>query len=199
MGLHTSLTQWQAWSYLALALTVVIALEADVRERRIPNVLILAGLGAGLLLNALGPRGYGGGVLSSHPGAIGALGWLLGVVVGLALFMPLYALRAMGAGDVKLLAVLGGYLGATEVLSLGLVILIAGGVLASARMLWLGKSRQVLTNVAIVLSGVSSGGASKFDPASQSVDRMPYALAFVGGLVAYAWWRSNGGLPFIRF
>lgn len=199
MGLHTSLTQWQAWSYLAMALTVVIALEADVRERRIPNVLILLGLGTGFMLNGLGPRGYGGGVFSNLPGAIGAGGWLLGVAVGLVLFMPLYALRAMGAGDVKLLAVLGGYLGAAEVLSLGLVILIAGGVLATARMLWLGKSRQVLSNVATVLGGVGNGGGSKFDPATQSVDRMPYALAFVGGLVAYAWWRSNGGLPFIRF
>lgn len=199
MGLQQSLLQWQAWCYLALALTLVIALEADVRERRIPNVLIVVGLGAGLMLHLLGPRGYGGGVFSHHAGALGAAGWLLGAGVGLALFLPLYALRAMGAGDVKLMAVLGGYVGATEAISLGLVILIAGGVLATVRMLWSGNSRLVLSNVATVLGGVGDSTRPRFDPATQSVDRMPYALAFVGGLAAYAWWRSGGGLPFIRF
>ena len=40
------------------------------------------------------------------------LGWsLVGTIVGLALLLPLYAIGGMGAGDVKLLAGVGAWVG----------------------------------------------------------------------------------------
>lgn len=189
---------WQLWCLATLALAMVMVVEADVRERRIPNVLVLLVLCAGVALNAAGPANGREGLFSHFPGALGASRALLGVMVGLALFLPLYLLRAMGAGDVKLMAALGAFTGPVEIISLALSVLVAGGLLAVVRMLWTQKSRLVLSNVKLALSGLVLG-ARLFDPATQSADRMPYALAFAGGLLAYGYWRLSGGAPLISF
>lgn len=198
MHLDINPATWQLWCFAALSLAMVIAVEADTRERRIPNVLVLMMLCAGVALNVMGPDNGRGGVFSHFPGALGASGALLGALAGFALFLPLYLLRAMGAGDVKLMAALGSFVGPMEALNLTLSILVMGGVLAVLRMLWTGKSRLVLSNVMLVLSGLR-GGARQFDPVTQSADRMPYALAFAGGLMSYGYWRFMGGAPLIWF
>ncbi|MFN2432474.1 MAG: prepilin peptidase [Gemmatimonadota bacterium] len=101
----------------ALAAAVVGAVT-DLHSRRIPNLLTLVTLTGGLLLHAAtgGPTGLG---LS-----------LLGV---LAVGVPatvLFALRAMGGGDVKLLAGCGALLGPAAGLQLLLATAVAGGILA---------------------------------------------------------------------
>ncbi len=199
MNLDPSPATWQSWCFAALFLAMVIAVEADARERRIPNVLVLLMLGAGLALNLLGPDNGRGGLFSNFPGALGARGALLGALVGLAVFLPLYWLRAMGAGDVKLMAAVGSFAGPMETVNLALSILVMGGVLAVLRMLWSRKSRLVLSNVRLALCGLGRGAAQRFDPTTQSADRMPYALAFAGGLLSYGYWRLSGGAPFIGY
>lgn len=196
MRLDITPATWQLWCFAVLALALVIAVEADTRERRVPNVLVLLLLGAGVALNALGPDNGRGGPFGQFPGALGASAALLGALTGLALFLPLYGLRAMGAGDVKLMAAMGSVAGSMETISLALSILVAGGVLAVLRMLWSRKSRLVLGNVKLALSGLVFG-VRTFDPATQSADRMPYTLAFAGGLLAYSYWRLSGGAPLI--
>jgi prepilin peptidase CpaA len=188
---------WQAWCLAALTLVLMMALESDLRERRVPNVLVLLALCTGFALSAWGPEQSGGGIFSSDPGALGATSALLGALVGLLVFIPFYWLHAMGAGDVKLMAALGSFTGPAEAISLALCILVAGGVLAVLRMLWIGKSAQVFGNVKTVLQGWGQGGSHGFDPATQTADRMPYAMAFAGGFVGYSWWRLSGGAAII--
>lgn len=198
MRLDITPATWQLWCFATLTLAMVIAVEADTRERRIPNVLVLVMLCAGVVLNVLGPDNGRGGLFNHFPGALGASGALLGALAGFASFLPLYGLHAMGAGDVKLMAALGSFVGPMEALNLALSILVAGGLLAVLRMLWARKSRLVLGNVKLALSGLMVG-SRKFDPVTQSADRMPYALAFTGGLMSYGYWRLIGGAPFISF
>ena len=57
-------------------------------------------------------------------------------MVGLLLFLPLFALRAMGGGDVKLLAAFGAWLGPVLVFWVAVYGAIAGGVLALLLVLW---------------------------------------------------------------
>ncbi len=196
MSFDVTPATWQLWCLAALTLFMVMAIDADVRVRRIPNVLVLMVLCAGLVLNVIGPDNGRAGPLAEYPGALGLGAALLGVLVGLALFLPLHLVRAMGAGDVKLLAALGAFVGPVEVINVALFVLMAGGLLAVARMLWSGTSRRVLGNVRLALSGIASG-KQLFDPATQSADRMPYALAFAGGLACYGYWRFIGGIPLI--
>ena len=187
---------WQLWCLAALTLAMAMAIDADLRVRRIPNVLVLLVLAAGLVLNVIGPDNGRAGPLAPFPGALGLGSALLGVLVGLTFFLPLHLVHAMGAGDVKLLAALGAFLGSVEVINVALFILMAGGVLAVARMLWSGTSRRVLANVRLAMSAMVGGG-QRFDPTTQSADRMPYALAFAGGLASYGYWRFVGGNPLI--
>src|SRR5580765_7538043 len=90
----------------------------DVRTRRIPNVLTF-GAAAVALFYALWTAGL-------HGLALSAAGW----ATGIGLFLPMFLLRGMGAGDVKLLGAVGGWLGPAGVLYAALYSVLAGGVLA---------------------------------------------------------------------
>lgn len=193
MKFDVSPVVWQSWSLAVLAFIMLVALVTDLRQRRIPNQLVLMTVGIGLLVNLLGPADTGDGLFSYSPGALGAKGALFGALTGLALFLPLYALSAMGAGDVKLMAGIGSFAGPADTLSLALFILVMGGVLAVLRMLWTGSTRRVWGNVTLILLPALHGGTRGFDPATQSADRMPYALAMAAGLLAYGVWRWFGG------
>lgn len=201
MRFDLSYEAWQFWSLAALALIVLTALVTDVRQQRISNVLIVFALAAGVLVNLIGPQAgaRSAGLLTLAPGALGLKGALLGALAGLAVFLPIYALRAMGAGDVKLMAGIGSFIGPAALLNLALCVLLMGGVLAVARMLWKGNSRKVLGNVGTMLLPPFSTTGQRFDPATQSADRMPYALAIAAGLLAYGAWIYNGHLPLISF
>ena len=77
---------------------LVIAAWSDLKARRIPNWLVLSGILAGLIANGLLPAGLG---LNNTfvPGGIGWVAALQGIGLGLAALLPLYLLKAMGAGD----------------------------------------------------------------------------------------------------
>jgi len=82
-----------------LALLVIPAAIWDVRQRRVPNWLTLPGLLVGIGLNAF---------LFESAGL-----WMALKGLGLAflIYFPLYLLRGMGAGDVKLMAAVGAIVG----------------------------------------------------------------------------------------
>lgn len=201
MWFKLTLQAWQAMGLTALVLLVLTALVFDLRERRIPNTLVLLALGAGLVVNLIGPQIWlrGSGMLSASPGALDAKGVLLGSLIGLAVFLPFYLLRAMGAGDVKLMAGIGSFVGPATAINVALFILVTGGVLAIARMVWVGKTQEVLFNVTTALGQWVPGSVARFDPATQSADRMPYVLAMAGGLLAYGVWIFSGHAPLVNF
>lgn len=107
---------------LPLMATLICASAWAVREdllvHRIPNRLTGSLLCAGLALQLAF-----GGWSALTDAALGAL-------VGLGMLLPLHLLRAMGAGDVKLLAAIGSLLGPHWTLIAGIYTLIAGAVLA---------------------------------------------------------------------
>lgn len=102
----------------ALVLLLIWSAAAwDLRTRRISNRLVLAGAALGLLLQ---------GVLA---GAGGVLAAILGMLVGLAILMPGYLMGFTGAGDTKLMAAVGTFLGPMGVLQVGLASMLFGGVI----------------------------------------------------------------------
>jgi prepilin signal peptidase PulO-like enzyme (type II secretory pathway) len=84
--------------FLALSLALAAAVVIDVRTRRIPNWLT-GGLAAG---------GFG---LAFGGGSVTPWQALLGLALGLALMLPGHVIGATGAGDVKLMAAVGAFLG----------------------------------------------------------------------------------------
>lgn len=101
-----------------VTITLVIAAVIDGLKLKVPNWITFPMIVAGWIASTM-VFGWAG------------LGWsLVGTVVGLALLMPAYAIGGMGAGDVKLLAGVGAWVGATHTFWAFLVSALVGGVIA---------------------------------------------------------------------
>ena len=172
-------------SFSAFACLLGLALWLDVARRRIPNWLVGAGLLAGLGISILIPDGIGTG--SS----------LLGAVTGFAILLPLYLLRAIGAGDVKLMAAVGAFLGPLPVVGAALLTFVSGGVLSLTVALCSKSMSRVLNNLRLMgmvaLMGRSSGMAIRD---VQTTGRLPYALAIAVGTGLQLWLATQGSWPF---
>lgn len=110
-------SEFSLFSVVALMAILLAALIFDLRKRRIPNSLVLAGLALAIVLAI--PAGWQG---------LGRL--MLGALSGFFIFFPVYFWGAMGAGDVKLISVVGAFLGMHHLLFAVALILLAGGALA---------------------------------------------------------------------
>jgi prepilin peptidase CpaA len=132
---------------------------ADLRWRRIPNWLTLGSALVGLALNVW------------LYGAAGGLTTLGGLALGLALLLPFYVLRAVGAGDVKLLAALGALLGPQALVSVGLYGAVVGGLMSAV--ILLGRGRLMLTLNELVVQRLLP---------SRSGATAPYAVAIASGV-----------------
>ena len=159
---------------LLLMLMVVLAATNDLLTRRIPNLLLLAGALGALCLH-----------LCSNTPSSALLGALAGAATGLLVFLPLYCLRGMAAGDVKLMAAVGFFSAPMEVLYLALLSVCAGGLMALAMVIVHGRLRAAAANVRHLLrplwmrlAGMPLAPAPMPGP---SVGNIPYGLAIASG------------------
>jgi prepilin peptidase CpaA len=174
---------------------LAVATYSDLRARRVPNPLVLVGLLVALIFHTAADPG--GGVLTTAPGAIGLLSALGGLAVGFAALFPIYLLRAMGAGDVKLMMMVGAFLGPLQTSGVVVLTFLAGGVLALVMALWQRSFAQLVLNLRFLLTTsmvCAAGGASpRFEPLAHTAGRMPYAVAIAAGtLLQLALVRSGG-------
>lgn len=174
--------------FAVLALLAAICL-ADIRERRIPNRLVLAGLGLAMVWQAFGVEGAGL-FASDGAGAIGFARALAGAVAGFAAFFVLHLVRVMGAGDVKLVAFLGAVFGLAALPLFLLSVFAVGGLLVAFRLLDGERRRRVVGNLRLIFLGASAGLSGtpgpQFDPRADTADRLPFGVAIVGGALVVA-------------
>lgn len=166
-----------------LCVLLALAVWHDVRSRRIPNRLVLLGALAGLALHTILPAGAG---LFNEPfGGLGFLTSLAGLGVGLAILLPMYVLRAMGAGDVKLMAMVGAFLGPQAIIGAALLSMLAGGLLALAVALWTGMFVKVLMNIYHLLLQVFvrtlADASVGINTSVMSTGKLAYAIAITTG------------------
>jgi prepilin peptidase CpaA len=100
-----------------LGMLVGTAAMYDIRFRRIPNWLVLAGLATGFTWNALS---------TGVPGFVRAAA---GLGLGFILYFPLYLIRGRRAGDVKLLAAVGSIAGPINCFWIFTLTAVLGGVI----------------------------------------------------------------------
>jgi prepilin peptidase CpaA len=165
---------WTATEVLLLWL-VLQAAVTDLALRKIPNVLVLSGLLLALVLHGL--AGPPWALLSQ---------WLAGLLAGFFLFLPLYLLRGMAAGDVKLMAMVGAFTGPLQALDIALLSFAAGGVLGLLLMAASGQWRRGWANLrATLVPWLLRLAGVPLQPVpllpGQSVGGMPYGVAVALG------------------
>lgn len=151
------------------------ACASDVRSRRIPNSLVLV-VGACGLLFSLVAHGVTGGLASALPG----------VLVGLLLWLPLYVVRWMGAGDVKLVAALGAWLGPLVTVEASVYAAVLGAVLA---VVWTLVDRGLQFGLLRLVFVAARPLAAARQP-MEFRRKLPYALPIAGGVLV-AFWRPG--------
>lgn len=142
------------------------AVYSDIRSHRIPNLYLLLGVAVA----AAGQIGLNG--------LDGLISWAGGLTVGLLCFLPLYAFGGMAAGDVKLMAVAGSYLGISGAFLAVVFSLMAGSVLGLAVLFYnkqLFRSLQRYWAIASLRTYIDP----PVDDAARQ--RFPYAVAIMLG------------------
>lgn len=161
---------------MVLGALLAAAATSDIRARRVSNTLNLTVLAGGILFTLL---------LQGWRAAPAPL--FTGVGLGLAIWFPMFAVRLMGAGDVKLLAACGAWLGWQGMLTATLATGVYGGMLGAA---WLMRSQGAVTAMHTVATAIRSPWLMKMRP-YEARERLPYAVAIAGGVVT-AWWIQYG-------
>ncbi|MBX3393811.1 MAG: prepilin peptidase [Phycisphaerae bacterium] len=158
----------------ALVPAMLFASWNDYRRHRVPNWLNASIFAAGVAVHC-----WLGG-LSGLAMSVG------GAAVGFGALFLLWAIRAMGAGDVKFMAAIGAWMGPSLTVQSLLFGGVFGGVLAVGMIACQKRWMQTYLNLGIVMRKVGSvqTAFSEFGSVrelSQSSGKMPYAIPLTLG------------------
>jgi len=168
---------------------VAQAALTDLSVRKIPNMLVLSGLLLSLILHLLGGQHW-----IQHWEHV--VLWLAGASTGFFLFLPLYLLRGMAAGDVKLMAMVGAFAGPQLALRIAVLSYLIGGAMALLMLLYSGRWRDSWRNLVqlckplclrmlgmpLVLAPLEPGA---------SVGNIPYGVAIALGTWSMVAWSHH--------
>jgi prepilin peptidase CpaA len=164
-----------------IALVVAASAAAiDLRTRRIPNLLTFGAAACAIAFHTVASGLSGGGYALA--------GWLVGTVI----FFPVFALRGMGAGDVKLVAALGAWLGPLGALYVAAGSAIAGGLIALVVMLHARYLGTAYKNVLLLLTHWRVAGIrplATMTLAGSRGPRLAYAVPILIGTMGAIWLR----------
>jgi prepilin peptidase CpaA len=170
--------------WIPAMMVAICAGVLDWRYRRIPNWLTVSGLAAGLAVNT---------VLS---GWLGLKASLLGALLGLGLLLPFVLVRSLGAGDWKLAGALGACLGPRQMIAVLVGTILLAGIMALAVVIWTGRWRQTLRNIAHLIAAVFSlrmpGHEVSLDNPESA--KIPFGVAMAAAVVILGVGRGIGRL-----
>lgn len=166
-----------ALKFLLLVLVLIAAIY-DLRFRRIPNWLNLSGVVLGLGINTL---------LFARDGLVGAV---LGMTCSLIVYVPLYLIRGMGAGDVKLMAAVGAIAGPWNWFGIFVATALLGGVVSIVFVALKRRLYQTSFNAAFIVGELChlrlpSKSNSQLDVRDPHAVGMPHGTLIAVGSVAF--------------
>ncbi len=165
---------------VVLALMVIAAAVSDIRSRSIPNWLTLGGIVASLALNTYF-SGLGGLKLAA-----------VGLGVAAVIFLPLFALRFLGGGDVKLMAAIGGMAGYENLIAIFIIDAIFGGVVALILVIVRGRLKKTIRNMGQMIASLFKGKApykenEELEAGGEKSLGMPRAVTIAAATLIVLW------------
>ena len=169
---------WHVW---LVTVTLIVAAVIDGLKLKVPNWITF-------------PM-----ILSGWVYATVTFGWqglgasLLGTAVGLGLLLPAYAIGGMGAGDVKLLAGVGAWMGTITTIYAFCVSALVGGVIAVAMVLYRRAWEKHRDQFWAILNEVTTIRDPELLSAiaaerKKSMLLLPYGIPIALGSIAYFIW-----------
>lgn len=162
---------------LPLLIALLLAAAQDWRSRRIANYLTLPLLAAGIARAAVG-------------GSVGLEASLLGAAAGFGLTFVLFAMQAIGGGDVKLITAVGAWLGAQMTLEIFAAAAIIGMIVVLAQATAQGRLQKLLQNTTVLAFSLAHAEHVGMDHVvemgsqSASVSKpLPYAVIVLAATV----------------
>ncbi|HEY3443923.1 MAG TPA: A24 family peptidase [Paludibaculum sp.] len=165
--------------YFTAAL-VLIAAFSDLRSRTIPNWLTLGGIVAGLAMHSY-LTGWSGLQFSAT-----------GLGVAALVFLPIFMMRWLGGGDVKLWAAVGALTGATNLIVIFIFDSFLGGAAALIAVITRGRSRKTLHNICRIISALLHGKAPyqvspELEAGTEESMGMPHAATIAAATLFILW------------
>lgn len=163
---------------LPLLFVVTVCAITDISSHRIPNIVLGPALSLAFLINVL-LAGFGGFVECA-----------LGLLFGLAVMFPLYFAGGTSAGDVKLLGVVGAFLGTSGAIVAGLATFVIGGILGILFIVWRLVQASFSAHGAKLVRSAGATGPSLDDSDDRDTSRnaeFPYAPAIACGTYFSLW------------
>jgi len=165
------------WGVVMVA--ALVGAGTDIKSRRIPNWLTGPVLLSGLVF---------AGVTAGWAGLGDALAGML--LAGVP-FVVLFMVGGGGAGDAKLMAALGAWLGVINSLVLLTTVTVLGAVIGLGYALARGQARGVFHNLWAMVLGMWVGAMGRKNPrdlmpGTPQMVRMPYGLSILAGACAAA-------------
>lgn len=175
---RTVLQHWPVW---LVTLTLIVAAAIDGWKLKVPNAITF-------------PMIISGWIYSFAFFGWEGLGFsLIGTVVGLGLLLPAYAIGGMGAGDVKLLAGVGAWVGYSHTFNAFCISAVIGGVIAVAMVLyrksWFKHKMQFFSifNEVVTIRDPNRLAAIAAERKS-SMMLLPYGIPIAIGTIIYFFW-----------
>ena len=169
----TSMTGTEIIWMLTLAL-VLSAGWTDWHTRKIPNWLTAPALILGFTVHA---------VIAGWPGAKTSLA---GASLALGLLLPLVLLRALGAGDWKLMGAVGAFLGPVLFVYVLLGSILVSGLMATVEVMRTRRVRETMRNILVLVRGFLSFGLRKNPEISldnPGLLKLPFGVAVAAATV----------------
>jgi prepilin peptidase CpaA len=175
---------------IALNCVLLVSAVTDYKSKKIPNIITVPAVMIGLIYHFL------------DSGIYGFMFSMTGLLTGFAILIIPYLKNGMGAGDVKLLGVVGAFVGAKHVFYAFLIIAVIGGVHVAFLMLlkrasFPGNFKDTLFSLSKNSPLKSMMSIYKGEYVSQSRPKLCYGLAIAFGTGIYSFLIVTGRNPFV--
>lgn len=159
------------WTYLQTALAILLltaGVANDLRERKVQNQIVLAGLIVGLVF------------MTATQGLSGLLISVISFLTAIAAVMPLYLMRIFGGGDAKLFLAVSVLLGWQEVLVTLFASIVWGSLLGVFQVLLKGEGKAFAHNILAI--------ANRAKLPEQKTHKIPFTIALLFGYLSNLVW-----------
>lgn len=109
--------------YFCLVVLLLLALKQDLKSYKIPNSIILIGYGLSLLF------------FCQKYEWTSIYKWAGGILIPILILIPLFFIKALGAGDIKLFSVIGGFFGIAYAIEIIAISFVFGAILSLVKLI----------------------------------------------------------------